>query len=47
MKIALKFSILLALVSAVGSAPPAHAQGYPVKEITAVLIGLSAWLAQM
>jgi len=36
MKIALKFSILLALVSAVGSAPPAHAQGYPVKEITAV-----------
>ena len=36
MKIALKFSVLLALVSAVGSAPPAHAQGYPVKEITAV-----------
>jgi tripartite-type tricarboxylate transporter receptor subunit TctC len=36
MKIAFKFSVLLALVSAVGSAPPAHAQGYPVKEITAV-----------
>ena len=36
MRIALKFSVLLALASAVGSAPPAHAQGYPVKEITAV-----------
>src|SRR5882757_79217 len=36
MKIALKFSVLLALASAVGLATPAHAQGYPVKEITAV-----------
>src|SRR6478752_4565429 len=36
MKTDLKFSVLLALVSAVASTPPAYAQGYPVKEITAI-----------
>jgi tripartite-type tricarboxylate transporter receptor subunit TctC len=36
MKIALTFSVLLALASAAGLATPAYAQGYPAKEITAV-----------